>query len=190
MDRTGQQALYPGVLFLEVLGYLVVGALGFSLAGYHPAALLAGGAVVGALVGLASQTVLASLLYGFLLLLSGAVRVGEKISFVLNGLPYRGRVQEVNLSHLRLEGPAGQIWVPNAALFATPIFWGDGFSVQAGLPSEEAWRALEAASPDVCFVPASVGPNGLQGTLYLPRERVDEVLAFLQKLAPSHSSQA
>ncbi|GLV49256.1 hypothetical protein TJA_23580 [Thermus sp. LT1-2-5] len=189
LQRLGQQALYPGVLLLEVLGYLAVAAVGLSLAGYHPAALLAGGAVVGALVGLASQTALASLLYAFLLLFSGAVRVGNAIGFNLGGVYYRGRVQEVTLSHLRLEGPSGTVWVPNAVLFSAPILWDNRLPLQASLPSEKAWRALEEAFPAVRFVPASVDPSGLHGTLYLPREELDAVRDYLQGLASSQAPQ-
>lgn len=184
LRAAGQEGLLPGVLLLEVLGYLGVAALGLAALGYPPTALLAGGAVVGALVGLAAQTALANVFSGFLLLFSGAVRVGEGVRFHLGGVPHQGKVQEITLSHVRLQGPMGEVWVPNAALAGSSVFKGEVLGLEASLPSEAAWRALEEAFPGVRFVPSALGPGGLKGTLYLPREAVDPVLAFLQGITP------
>ncbi len=76
LNGVGLSHLAPGVRILEALGYVVVLALGLSTAGYHPTAFLAGGAVVGAVAGLAAQATLSNILSGVVLMLSGALKLG------------------------------------------------------------------------------------------------------------------
>jgi small-conductance mechanosensitive channel len=191
LARLGFAHLGPGVRLLEALGYLLVLGLGLSTAGYHPTTLLAGGAVVGAIAGLAAQTTLANVLSGVVLLLSGAFRMGENIrirSWAYGGVEYEGEVVDLTLVHTVLRGPSGEIRVPNARFMDSVLVRGGGLALEATLPSEEARRALEEALPGARFSPKSLGPGGLQGTLYLSREDVDRALDLLKGL-PAHPAQ-
>ncbi|PZA06665.1 MULTISPECIES: mechanosensitive ion channel family protein [unclassified Meiothermus] len=186
LRRLGLAHLTGGVRLLEVVGYLLVLLLGLSAAGYHPTALLAGGAVAGAVVGLAAQATLSNVLSGIVLMLSGAFRVGEYIrvrSWAYGGVEYRGEVQDVTLFHAVLRGASGEIRLPNARLMDSVIVRGQELAVEVVLPEEALWQSLGKALPRARFEATALSPDGIRGILYLRGEEVAAALKILRSRA-------
>ncbi|TFU17759.1 mechanosensitive ion channel domain-containing protein [Thermus tengchongensis] len=192
LERFQLPHLTPGVRLLEVVGYLLVVVLALSTAGYHPTALLAGGAVAGAVVGLAAQATLSNVLGGIVLMLSGAFRLGEVVrvrSWAYGGVEYRGEVRDLTLFHTVLRGPGGEVRVPNARLLDSVIVRGRRLALDVVLPSEALWRELERALPRARFEPTGLGLEGIKGVLYLHREDLDKALGLLRASSAPHPPQ-
>lgn len=191
LERLGLEHLVPGVRVLEALGYVLVLALGLTAAGYRPTALLAGGALAGAVAGLAAQTTLSNILSGLVLMLSGAFRMGEAIrirSWAYGGVEYRGRVKDITLVHTLLEGPQGEVRIPNARLMDSVIVREERLSLEVTLPSMQAWEELERRLP-AQFEPMGLALEGLKGHVYLRAEDLGEALILLRQLASAEPTQ-
>ncbi len=90
--------------------------------------------------------------------------------------------------HTVLEGPQGEIRIPNARFMDSVLVREEGLSLQVTLPSGTAWKALEQIFP-VRFEPLALSPEGLQGVLYLREKDLDAVLAWTRGLAASQAPQ-
>lgn len=183
--RLGLAHLAPGVRVLEALGYVLVLALGLSAAGYHPTAFLAGGAVVGAVAGLAAQATLSNILSGLVLMFSGAFRLGSRIrvrSWAYGGVEYTGRVVDITLVHTVLQGPQGEIRVPNARLMDSVVVQEERLSLEVVLPSW-SWAGVLEGRLSARFEPKALEGGGVRGYLYLREEDIEQALSLLRELA-------
>lgn len=101
---------------------------------------LLGGALTGALLGIAGQQTLANLAAGVVLLLSRAVAVGDRVrvhSGTLGGT-FEGTVTEVGLVHTHLRTAEAPLWIPNTQMLGAAIATLDP---QAALPAVPARRS-------------------------------------------------
>jgi hypothetical protein len=105
---------------------------------------LLGGALTGALLGIAGQQTLANLAAGVVLLLSRAVAVGDRVrlhSGTLGG-PFEGTVTEVGLVHTHLRTADAPLWIPNTQVLGAAIATLDP---QAALPAAPTRRPRRRA---------------------------------------------
>lgn len=171
LRRMGHPHLVPAVRLIEFAGYLVVVFASLSAAGYQLSGLLAGSAVVGALVALAAQATLSNILSGLVLTVSRSFRLGDTLtvrSWAYGGTEYSGRVADLNLIHTVLEGASGQIKLPNARMVDSVIVVHKGRqTLEATLPLGITPEALQSQL-GVLFEARKLDSNGIQGLLILP----------------------
>ncbi|MER3490811.1 MAG: hypothetical protein C4328_13265 [Meiothermus sp.] len=182
--RLGHPHLLPAVRLLEFSGYLVVTAIALSGAGYRLSGLLAGGAVAGAVLGLAAQTTLSNVLAGLVLTLSASFRVGDRVavrSWAYGGVEYTGRIVDMTLIHTVLEGPGGLIKLPNARMVDSVLVLREGRTVlELSLPPGVTPKALQGAFPGLQCEVKRVSREGLEAVLVLPEGiELEAVLAWL-----------
>ena len=106
-----------------VLGYSLVVLAVVDLAGLRLDTLLVGGALTGAVIGIAAQQVLGNLFAGLVLLLARPYRPGESIRVyagALNG-PHDGTVESADLLFTVLRTADGPLRIPNSALLAAAV---------------------------------------------------------------------
>lgn len=171
--RLGSPHLLPGVRLLEFAGYILVTAIALSSAGYRLSGLLAGGAVAGAVLGLAAQATLSNILAGLVLTLSGSFRLGDRVavrSWAYGGVEYSGKIVDLTLIHTILEGPAGTIKLPNARMVDSVMVLRGGELLEVTFPPQKSLESLQATFPGVVFEPHKLSEEGLEGVLVVPRE--------------------
>ena len=184
--RLGHPHLLPSIRLLEFASYLLVTAVALSSAGYRLSGLLAGGAVAGAVLGLAAQTTLSNILAGLVLTLSGSFRLGDRVavrSWAYGGVEYGGKIVDLTLIHTILEGPQGLVKLPNARMVdSVMVLRGGGEVLELTLPPGRSPQALCAAFPGLQFEVKRLSQEGIEGVLLLPEGiPLEEVLRWLQR---------
>ncbi len=106
-----------------IVGYLLVVLAALDLAGIALGHLLAGGALLAAVIGIAAQQVLGNLFAGLVLLFARPYAPGERIRVragAING-PHDGVVVSMDLLYTRLLTADGPMSIPNAVLLAAAV---------------------------------------------------------------------
>ncbi|MGC8968761.1 MAG: hypothetical protein ACP5JV_10765, partial [Thermus sp.] len=119
------------------------------------------------------------------------LRLGDIVrarSWAFGGAEYRGRVKDITLVHTVLEGPQGEIRLPNARLMDAVVVREERLALEVTLPSARAWEELESRL-GARFEPLGLGPEGLKGHLYLPPGAVEAALALVRELASAEAAQ-
>lgn len=164
-------------LFLNLL--IAVGAVLalFRLAGVSADSVLLGAGFTGIVLGLASQTVLANVFAGLLLVFADPFRPGDRVSFVSSSYSviwpsyphetiypaYAGTVEDIGLVYTVLAlDQGGTAKVPNAVVIGALVLQPRGGAVhrvRLTLPSATSVAEVEAALPEVgaAFPPAFAG---------------------------------
>ncbi len=106
-----------------IVGYLLVMLAALDLAGIALGHLLAGGALLAAVIGIAAQQVLGNLFAGLVLLFARPYAPGERIRVragAING-PHDGVVVSMDLLYTKLLTADGPMSIPNAVLLAAAV---------------------------------------------------------------------
>lgn len=119
--RLGESRAATLRFLLEVMGYVIIGLFTLSILHISIVNLLLGGAVIGIILGVAAQQVLANFFASLMLVAGHSIEVGRRIAIFSGGLggEYAGTVVDIGLSHtkLLLDG-GGTVLLPNSALLA------------------------------------------------------------------------
>jgi len=137
-----------------IVGYLLVVLAALDLAGIALGHLLAGGALLAAVIGIAAQQVLGNLFAGLVLLFARPYAPGERIRVragAING-PHDGVVVSMDLLYTTLLTADGPMRIPNAVLLAAAV---------GPAPPEDAVAEDAAVEDD----PA---PGGAAGAVEVP----------------------
>jgi hypothetical protein len=106
-----------------VAGTITTALLALSLLAVPVGQLVLGGALTGALLGIAGQQTLANLIAGVVLLTTRTVTVGDRIrlhSGTLGG-PFEGTISEIGLSHTHLHTADAPLAIPNTQMLGGAI---------------------------------------------------------------------
>jgi hypothetical protein len=106
-----------------VAGAITTVLLTLSLLAVPVGQVVLGGALTGALLGIAGQQTLANLIAGVVLLITRTVTVGDRIrlhSGTLGG-PFEGTVSEIGLSHVHLHTADAPLAIPNTHVLGGAI---------------------------------------------------------------------
>jgi small-conductance mechanosensitive channel len=117
------------------VGYLVLVFGLLALLNVNPASLLVGGALIGAIVGLAAQQTLGNYFAGLVLLLARPYVPGERITIHNGGMggEFTGTVVDAGVMYTVIMTDVGEVKLPNSGVLASAI----------GPPTEE-----EAVEPE------------------------------------------
>lgn len=102
-----------------ILGLGVLSALDINLAG-----LLAAGAILGVIVGVAAQTSMASVFAGIVLVLARPFTVGSWVhlrTYLFGGVDYSGVITQLGVVYTTLDVGGRQVRLPNAAVLASAL---------------------------------------------------------------------
>jgi small-conductance mechanosensitive channel len=132
-------------------GYLVVVFGLLALLNVNPASLLVGGALIGAIVGLAAQQTLGNYFAGLVLLLARPYVPGERITIHNGGMggAFTGTVVDAGVMYTVILTEVGEVKLPNSGVLASAI----------GPPTEE-----EAVVPEVDEAAAAVADEQARPT--------------------------
>jgi len=124
-------------------GYLVLVFGLLALLNVNPASLLVGGALIGAIVGLAAQQSLGNYFAGLVLLLARPYVPGERITIHSGGMggTFTGTVVDAGVMYTVILTDVGEVKLPNSGVLASAI----------GPPTEEG-----AVEPEVDEAAAAV----------------------------------
>lgn len=188
LERAGVLHLTPAVRIAQLLGYIIVVLVAVSAAGYKLSGLLAGGAVLTAVLGLALQSALSNIFGGLVLTSSRAFRIGDTItvrSWAFGGIEFSGRVTDITLIHTVLEGPGGLMRVPNARMVdsTVSVLAGLAPAITVTLPRGLDLAELERVVPGARVQALRWGGDGLEASVYLPAEpdALERMLAWLER---------
>jgi len=95
--------------FTSYVGYIVLIVLILNVWGVSTAALLAGTAVIGLIIGLGAQSLISDILSGVFLVCENNIQVGDMITY--DG--FRGEVVHIGIRTTRTKSPAGDVNVIN-----------------------------------------------------------------------------
>src|SRR6185437_415923 len=125
------------------VGYLVLVFGLLALLNVNPASLLVGGALIGAIVGLAAQQTLGNYFAGLVLLLARPYVPGERITIHNGGMggEFTGTVVDAGVMYTVIMTDVGEVKLPNSGVLASAI----------GPPTEE-----EAVEPEADEAAAAV----------------------------------
>jgi small-conductance mechanosensitive channel len=132
-------------------GYLVLVFGLLALLNVNPASLLVGGALIGAIVGLAAQQSLGNYFAGLVLLLARPYVPGERITIHSGGMggTFTGTVVDAGVMYTVILTDVGEVKLPNSGVLASAI----------GPPTEE-----EAVEPEVDEAAAAVADEQARPT--------------------------
>jgi len=132
-------------------GYLVLVFGLLALLNVNPASLLVGGALIGAIVGLAAQQTLGNYFAGLVLLLARPYVPGERITIHNGGMggEFTGTVVDAGVMYTVILTDVGEVKLPNSGVLASAI----------GPPTEE-----EAVEPEVDEAAAAVADEQARPT--------------------------
>jgi len=132
-------------------GYLVLIFGLLALLNVNPASLLVGGALIGAIVGLAAQQTLGNYFAGLVLLLARPYVPGERITIHNGGMggEFTGTVVDAGVMYTVILTDVGEVKLPNSGVLASAI----------GPPTEE-----EAVEPEVDEAAAAVADEQARPT--------------------------
>jgi small-conductance mechanosensitive channel len=132
-------------------GYLVLVFGLLALLNVNPASLLVGGALIGAIVGLAAQQSLGNYFAGLVLLLARPYVPGERITIHNGGMggTFTGTVVDAGVMYTVILTDVGEVKLPNSGVLASAI----------GPPTEE-----EAVEPEVDEAAAAVADEQARPT--------------------------
>jgi small-conductance mechanosensitive channel len=132
-------------------GYLVLVFGLLALLNVNPASLLVGGALIGAIVGLAAQQSLGNYFAGLVLLLARPYVPGERITIHNGGMggTFTGTVVDAGVMYTVILTDLGEVKLPNSGVLASAI----------GPPTEE-----EAVEPEVDEAAAAVADEQARPT--------------------------
>jgi small-conductance mechanosensitive channel len=133
------------------VGYLVLVFGLLALLNVNPASLLVGGALIGAIVGLAAQQTLGNYFAGLVLLLARPYVPGERITIHNGGMggEFTGTVVDAGVMYTVIMTDVGEVKLPNSGVLASAI----------GPPTEE-----EAVEPEVDEAAAAVADEQARPT--------------------------
>jgi small-conductance mechanosensitive channel len=133
------------------VGYLVLVFGLLALLNVNPASLLVGGALIGAIVGLAAQQTLGNYFAGLVLLLARPYVPGERITIHNGGMggEFTGTVVDAGVMYTVILTDVGEVKLPNSGVLASAI----------GPPTEE-----EAVEPEVDEAAAAVADEQARPT--------------------------
>jgi len=133
------------------VGYLVLVFGLLALLNVNPASLLVGGALIGAIVGLAAQQTLGNYFAGLVLLLARPYVPGERITIHNGGMggEFTGTVVDSGVMYTVILTDVGEVKLPNSGVLASAI----------GPPTEE-----EAVEPEVDEAAAAVADEQARPT--------------------------
>jgi len=133
------------------VGYLVLIFGLLALLNVNPASLLVGGALIGAIVGLAAQQTLGNYFAGLVLLLARPYVPGERITIHNGGMggEFTGTVVDAGVMYTVILTDVGEVKLPNSGVLASAI----------GPPTEE-----EAVEPEVDEAAAAVADEQARPT--------------------------
>ncbi|GAA2805075.1 mechanosensitive ion channel family protein [Saccharopolyspora taberi] len=110
-------------LLISLVGYITVAVLTLGELGVRMDQLLLGGAVTGVILGIAAQQSLGNVFAGLMLVIARPFAIGDHVivhSGTLGG-PLEGRVTEMGLVYLTVEGDDGPIRLPNTAVLNSAV---------------------------------------------------------------------
>jgi small-conductance mechanosensitive channel len=133
------------------VGYLVLVFGLLALLNVNPASLLVGGALIGAIVGLAAQQTLGNYFAGLVLLLARPYVPGERITIHNGGMggEFTGTVVDAGVMYTVILTDVGEVKLPNSGVLASAI----------GPPTEE-----EAVEPEADEAAAAVADEQARPT--------------------------
>jgi small-conductance mechanosensitive channel len=133
------------------VGYLVLVFGLLALLNVNPASLLVGGALIGAIVGLAAQQTLGNYFAGLVLLLARPYVPGERITIHNGGMggEFTGTVVDAGVMYTVIMTDVGEVKLPNSGVLASAI----------GPPTEE-----EAVEPEADEAAAAVADEQARPT--------------------------
>jgi len=133
------------------VGYLVLVFGLLALLNVYPASPLVGGALIGAIVGLAAQQTLGNYFAGLVLLLARPYVPGERITIHNGGMggEFTGTVVDAGVMYTVILTDVGEVKLPNSGVLASAI----------GPPTEE-----EAVEPEVDEAAAAVADEQARPT--------------------------
>ena len=133
------------------VGYLVLVFGLLALLNVNPASLLVGGALIGAIVGLAAQQTLGNYFAGLVLLIARPYVPGERITIHNGGMggEFTGTVVDAGVMYTVILTDVGEVKLPNSGVLASAI----------GPPTEE-----EAVEPEADEAAAAVADEQARPT--------------------------
>jgi small-conductance mechanosensitive channel len=122
-SRGGRSAGSAVEMTISVAGYILILILTLDLLGVSVQHLLLGGAIVGVVLGIALQQILANVFAGVVLLMAHPFSVGQRIRIKSGALGGElvGLVANVTLTYVVLELEDGRLNVPNAGVLAAAV---------------------------------------------------------------------
>lgn len=186
-ERSGAAHLAPAARIAQLIGYMVVTLVAISSAGYKLSGLLAGGAVLTAVIGLGLQPALSNLFAGLVLNSSRAFRIGDRVSvrsWAFGGSEFSGQVQDITLIHTVLETPIGVMRVPNGRMVDSTIGVLNGLeaALAVTLPRGVLPADLERVIPGIRVQVRAWTPSGLETSVHLPDQldALERLLGLLE----------
>jgi small-conductance mechanosensitive channel len=141
--RVLRRAISVSILFIGLLSALLVIPGVRAIAG----GLLASSAVLGVIIGLASQRTLANFIAGILLAVTQPIRLGDRVSY--GGID--GVVEEIGLTYTFIRmGDGARLVVPNDKLASETI-------VNASIRNRETFAEIIVQLPLTCDLDEAVG---------------------------------
>lgn len=121
-------------LLVLLAGYVGVVVLTLNTLGVNLGQLLVGGALTGVIVGIAAQQSLGNVFAGLMLVAARPFTVGDRVIVHSGGLggPHEGKVIDMGLVYVTLEGEQGPIRLPNSAVLNSAVVPGDGLPADRG----------------------------------------------------------
>jgi small-conductance mechanosensitive channel len=122
-SRGGRSAGSAVEMTISAAGYILILILTLDLLGVSVQHLLLGGAIVGVVLGIALQQILANVFAGVVLLMAHPFSVGQRIRIKSGALGGElvGLVANVTLTYVVLELEDGPLNVPNAGVLAAAV---------------------------------------------------------------------